>query len=88
MLSRAGYLLTLSIRHQQRRLGAGVLFKHLDSNGYEEIKTHNHTLENFARVKERWYENEVAKDQIQRLREQLSDANADINDTNHALKFR
>ena len=42
--------------------GTEILFKLLDSNGYEEkIRRHNHALSQLARVKEKWYENEVAR---------------------------
>ena len=67
--------------------GAGLLFKHLDSNGYEaEMKRHNEALETLAKAKEKFYENEVLKhDRIQQLRQQLADANQDIEDTNKSL---
>lgn len=52
----------------------------------EDSKRHHTAMEKLARAKEKWYENQVEqKNQIQGLRQQLSDANADINDTNHAL---
>lgn len=68
--------------------GAGFLFSKFNHTGYEaEMKRHNHALEQLAQAKEAWYENEIAKkDKIQRLRQMVSDANADINDTNHALE--
>ena len=67
--------------------GAGFLFKFLDKNGYEdEMKRHNLAMEKLTAAKEKWYENEVAKkNEMQLLRQQLSDANADINKTNKAL---
>ena len=67
--------------------GAGYLFKMFDKNGYEqEMKRHNRALEKLASEKEKFYEMEVRKyDRIQELRQQLSDANADINETNKAL---
>ena len=67
--------------------GAGFLFKYLDKNGYEdEMKRHNLAMEKLTAAKEKWYENEVAKkNEIQLLRQQLSDVNADINKTNKAL---
>ena len=67
--------------------GAGFLFKFLDKNGYEdEMKRHNLAMEKLTAVKEKWYENEDAnKNEMQLLRQQLSDANADINKTNKAL---
>ena len=67
--------------------GAGYLFKLIDKNGYEkEIKRHNLAIEELAKAKEKWYENQVEKkNKIQEMRQQLSDANADINATNKAL---
>ena len=67
--------------------GAGYLFKMFDKNGYEqEMKRHNRALEKLASEKEKFYEMEVKKhDRIQELRQQLSDANADINESNKAL---
>ena len=64
--------------------GAGFLFSKLNHSGYEkEIKRHNEALEKLARDKEKWYENQVKrKEEIEKLRQQLSDANADINKTN------
>ena len=67
--------------------GAGFLFKFLDKNGYEdEMKRHNLAMEKIKAAQDKWYENEVAKkNEMQLLRQQLSDANADINKTNKAL---
>lgn len=67
--------------------GAGFLFKSLDKNGYEdEMKRHNRATEKLAEAKEKCYENQVEKkNKIELLRQQLSDANADINETNKAL---
>ena len=67
--------------------GAGYLFQHFNKNGYEdEIKRHNRALEELAGSKEAFYENEVKRrDKVQELRQKLSDANHDINDTNTAL---
>ena len=67
--------------------GAGLLLKHLDKNAYEaEAKRHNRALEDLTRAKEQFYENEVKQhDRIQELRQQLADANHDIEDTNKAL---
>ena len=67
--------------------GAGFLFKSLDKNGYEdEMKRHNLAMEKLTAAKQKWYENQVAKkNEIDLLRKQLSDANADINKTNKAL---
>ena len=61
--------------------GAGFLFSKLNHTGYEkEIKRHNLALE-------KWYENQVRrKEKLERLRQQLSDANVDINRTNKSLK--
>ena len=69
--------------------GAGFLFSKLNHSGYEkEIKRHNLALEKLSRDKEKWYENQMKrKEKIQRLRQQLSDANADINQTNKSLKI-
>ena len=44
-------------------------------------------MEELARDKEKWYEKQVEKkEEIEKLRQQLSDANADINRTNRSLK--
>ena len=69
--------------------GAGFLFSKLNHTGYEkEIKRHNEAMEKLSRDKETWYENQIKrKEEIQRLRQQLSDANADINQTNKSLKI-
>ena len=69
-------------------VGAGFLFSKLNHNGYEnEIKRHNEAMEKLAKDKEKWYEEQVKrKEEIEKLRQQLSDANADINRTNTALK--
>ena len=67
--------------------GAGFLFKSLGENGYkEELKRHNLATEMLMEAKEKWEENEVkTKNERALLRQQLSDANADINKTNKAL---
>ena len=67
---------------------AGFLFKSLDKNGYEaEIKRHNKALEDLAKGKELFYQNEVKeRDRIQQLRQQLADANIHIENTNRALE--
>ena len=67
--------------------GAGYLFKALDKNGYEaEMERHNKALEDLAKAKETFYQNEVKQhDMIQQLRQQLADANKDIDSTNKAL---
>ena len=68
--------------------GAGFLFSKLNHSGYEkEIKRHNEAMEKLSEAKEKWYEEQVKrKEEIERLRQQLSDANADINKTNMSLK--
>ena len=68
--------------------GAGYLFKSFDKNGYEaEIKRHNKALEDLAKAKEAFYQNEVKQhDRIMQLRQQLADANKDIGETNRALE--
>ena len=67
--------------------GAGYLFKMIDKNVYEEeIKRHNKAIEELVKAKENFYEDEVRRhDRIQQLRQQLSDANNDINVTNKNL---
>ena len=68
--------------------GAGFLFSKLNHSGYEkEIKRHNEAMEKLSEAKEKWYEKQVEKkEEIEKLRQQLSDANADINRTNMSLK--
>ena len=68
--------------------GAGFLFSKLNNTSYEkEIKRHNEAMEALARDKEKWYENQVRrKQEIEKLRQQLSDANADINTTNKSFE--
>ena len=47
------------------------------------MERHNHSLEQLAQAKQAWYEKEVArKDLIAELKEQLAEANQDINMTN------
>ena len=67
--------------------GAGFLFKSLDENGYkDEMKRHNLAMEKLTEAKEKWYENQVnKKNEMELLRQQLSDVKADINKTNKAL---
>ena len=44
-------------------------------------------MEKLAKAKEKWYEEQVNnKDKIEMLRQKASDSNADINQTNKALK--
>ena len=63
--------------------GAGFLFSKLNHSGYEkEIKRHNEAIEKLTRDKEIWFQ----KQEIQKLRQQMSDANADINQTNKSFK--
>ena len=66
---------------------SGYLFQHLNKNGYEaEAERHNKALEDLSTAKEHFYENEVKQhNRIQELRQQLSDANHDIENTNKAL---
>ena len=58
-----------------------------DKNGCEkEMKRHNTALEKLAIEKEKFNELEVRKhDEVQELRQQLSDANANLNATDKAL---
>ena len=67
--------------------GAGYLFKLFDSNGYEqEMKRHNLAMEQLEKVREEFNEKEIKRnDRIQELRQKLSDASRDINETNKAL---
>jgi hypothetical protein len=56
-------------------------------NGYEkEIKRHNLATEELVKAKEKFYEEEVRrKDKSQELRQEIADANQDIEQTNEAL---
>ena len=69
-------------------VGAGFLFSKLNHTGYgKEIKRHNEAIEKLAKDKEKWYEKQVEKkEEIEKLRQQLSGANANINRTNVSLK--
>ena len=50
------------------------------------MKRHNLAMEKLTAAKEKWYENQLEKkNEMELLRQQLSDANADINKTNKAL---
>ena len=71
-------------------VGAGFLFQHPNKNGYErEMKRHNKALEDLAKARELFSENEIREsDRIQKLRQELSDANADISHTNRSLELR
>ena len=68
--------------------GAGFLFSKLNHTGYEkEIKRHNLALEKLAKDKQIWYGSQMKrKEEMERLRMELSDANADINQTNKSLE--
>ena len=67
--------------------GAGFLFSKLNHSGYkDEIKRHNLALEQLSVVKQKWYEEEVArKNDIEAKRHQLAEANKDIKFTNQTL---
>ena len=67
--------------------GAGFLFKAFDKSEYEdEVRRHDRALEKLSRAKEAYYERELkSRDRIQRLRQQLADANQDIESTNQLL---
>ena len=69
--------------------GAGYLFQRLNKNGYEEeMGRHNKALEDLAKARELFSENEIREgDRIQKLRQELSDANADISHTNQSLEL-
>ena len=68
-------------------VGAGWLFSRLNHKGYEaEMSRHNRSLEKLAQAKQAWYEKEVKrKNHIQELKEQLNEANQDLNATNKSL---
>ena len=68
--------------------GAGFLFSKLNHRGYEaEMKRHNKAIKKLTQAKEEWYEREVKrKDRIAQLRQELTDANKDLNETNQALE--
>ena len=68
--------------------GAGFLFSKLNHTGYEkEIKRHNEAMEKLSRDKEIWMEKQMErKTKLEELRQQLSDANADINRTNKSFE--
>ena len=63
------------------------MFHKLDRSGYEkEMKRHNEAMEKLTEEKEKWYERTVEKkNKIALLRQKLSDANKDLDDTNVAL---
>ena len=68
--------------------GAGFLFSKLNHSGYEkEIKRHNEAMEKLTKDKEIWMEKQMErKQEIEKLRQQLSDVNADINRTNKSFE--
>ena len=67
--------------------GAGYVFHKLDKNGYEkEMKRHNEAMEKLSKEKEAWYEKTVEKkNKIALLRQQLLDADRDLDRGNEAL---
>ena len=67
--------------------GAGYVFHKLDKNGYEkEMKRHNEAMEKLSEEKEKWYEKTVEKkNKIALLRQELLDANKDLDRGNKAL---
>ena len=67
--------------------GAGYVFPKLDKKGYEdEMKRHNLAMEQLTAAKEKWYEKTVEKkNKVALLRQQLEDANKDLDSTNEAL---
>ena len=67
--------------------GAGYVFHKLDKKGYEdEMKRHNLAMEQLTAAKEKWYEKTVEKkNKVALLRQQLEDANKDLDATNEAL---
>ena len=57
-----------------------------DKNGYEKkIKRHNLVTEALVKAKEKFYEEVKRKDKLQELRQEITDANQDIKQTNKAL---
>ena len=67
--------------------GAGYVFQRLDKNGYEkEMERHDRTMENLSVEKENWYKRTVEKkNRIALLRQELLDADKDLDDANDAL---
>ncbi|CAB3977327.1 Hypothetical predicted protein [Paramuricea clavata] len=75
--------------------GSSFAVAYLKDKGYvpkvieriqEEIKRHNHALEELAEAKEKFYESEVKRrNQELRRRQEILDANHDIEETNKAL---
>ena len=68
--------------------GAGVLLKKLDKHGYEsDSKRPNLAMEKLAKAREEWNRKEAEEKKKYVLRRQeLTEANADINETNKALE--
>ena len=67
--------------------GAGFLFHKLDKSGYAaEVERHNRAMETFNEEREKWQERQVEhKNKIAALRQELADANKDLDATNTAL---
>lgn len=67
--------------------GAGFLFHKLDKSGYtSEMERHNKAMETLSKEKEKWYERQAEhKNKIALLRQELADANKDLDATNTAL---
>ena len=63
------------------------MFHKLDKKGYEdEMKRHNLAMEQLTAAKEKWYEKTVEKKKkVALLRQQLEDANKDLDSTNKGL---
>ncbi len=59
----------------------------IDKNGYEkEIRRHNLATEALAKAREKFYEEKVIrKDKLQEAKQEIADANQDIEQTNKAL---
>ncbi len=68
-------------------VGAGYLFKMFHKNGHKkEMRRHNLASEALVKAKENFYEEKVKrKDKLQELRQEIADANQDIEQTNKAL---
>ena len=67
--------------------GAGYLFEMFNKDGYEEeMKRHDLAQEKLDRDKQKFYEEEVRKnDREESLRREIEEANADMNRTNKSL---
>lgn len=68
--------------------GAGYIFHKLDKNGHEkEMKRHNLAIEKLQKDREAWYEKTVEKkNKIAELRQEVEDADNDLDSTNEALR--